>query len=85
MEVPALWEVPEQAEGEKTTIINLQSLDYTASPSLQPVSHFSLAQSGSNNHWRSIETRYKHAPSPCVGKGPSPTEAGETQATLTMP
>lgn len=27
MEVPALWEVPEQAEEEKTTIINLQSLE----------------------------------------------------------
>lgn len=27
MEAPALWEVPEQAEGEKkTTIISLQSL-----------------------------------------------------------
>lgn len=27
MEVPALWEVPEQAEGEKTIIISLQSLE----------------------------------------------------------
>lgn len=27
MEVPALWEVPEQAEGAKTTIVSLQSLE----------------------------------------------------------
>lgn len=52
MEVPALWEVPEEAEREKKNKHHYQSAKpescvvFKHSLSLQPVSPFSLAESG---------------------------------------
>lgn len=50
MEVPALWEEPEQAEGEKKHHYQFAKPKncevFKHSPSLQPVSPFSLAESG---------------------------------------